>query len=147
MWIVCSPRELAAACACLNSTSTLAGLFVGLTSTAMMVVVGTSSRSTSIRFGVISVFKVVMPVKIAAWPVQTRDQPQFDGVASHQEHDRNCCGRGLCGECGNAGASGCDHVHMTANQFGRQRRQPLIFISCPSVFDGHVLAFDVAGLF
>src|SRR5215471_19974962 len=61
MWIVCSPRELAAACTCLNSTSTLAGLFVGLTSTAMVVVVGTSSRSTSTRFGVISVFKVVMP--------------------------------------------------------------------------------------
>ena len=55
MWIVCNPRELAAASACLNSTSTLAGLAVGLTSTAMTVVVGTSSRSTSTRFGVISV--------------------------------------------------------------------------------------------
>ena len=45
-----------------------------------------------------------------------------------------------------AGASSCDHVHPTANQFGRQRRQTLVFVPGPSVFDGHVLALDVADL-
>src|SRR5215831_18131885 len=146
MWIVCSPRELAAASACLNSTSTLAGLFVGFTSTAMMVVVGTSSRSTSTRFGVISVFKVVMPVRLPPGRFRLTTKPSLTG-SPHQEHDRNCRGRCLCGEYGKTSASSCDHVHRTASQFDRQRRQTLVFAPGPSVFDRHVLVLDVTGLF
>src|SRR5262245_21209982 len=114
MWIACSPRVFAAACACLNSTSTLTGLFVGLTSTAMLVVVGTSSPQ---YFNPLRRYLCIQgrdACEISAWPVQAGDQPQADGVASHQEHDRNCHSRSLCGESAEAGASSCDHGHPTA---------------------------------
>ena len=39
-----------------------------------------------------------------------------------------------------------DHGDLPANQFGRQRRQPIELILGPAVFDRHVLALDIAGL-
>ena len=46
-----------------------------------------------------------------------------------------------------AGRSGRgDHGDLSANQFGRQRRQPIDLILGPAVFDRHVLALDIAGL-
>ena len=39
-----------------------------------------------------------------------------------------------------------DHGDLSANQFGRQRRQPIELILGPAVFDRHVLALDIAGL-
>ena len=36
-----------------------------------------------------------------------------------------------------------DHRHLTANQFGRQRWQPIISAVRPAVFDRHVLTFDI----
>jgi len=47
----------------------------------------------------------------------------------------------------NSGTSGRgDHRDLPANQFGRQRRQPLHLVLSPAVFDRDVLALDVAGL-
>ena len=37
-----------------------------------------------------------------------------------------------------------DHGDAAANQFGRQRRQPIDLIVGPAVFDRHVLALDIA---
>jgi hypothetical protein len=34
---------------------------------------------------------------------------------------------------------------LTANQISRQGRQPIQLVLSPTVFDGHVLAFDIAG--
>ena len=46
-----------------------------------------------------------------------------------------------------SGAAGRgDHGDLPANQFGRQRRQPIELIFGPAVFDRHVLALDIAGL-
>ena len=39
-----------------------------------------------------------------------------------------------------------DHGDLSANQIGRQRRQPIDLILGPAVFDRHVLALDIAGL-
>ena len=38
-----------------------------------------------------------------------------------------------------------DHGHLTANQIGRQRRQPIVLTFRPAVFDRDVLALDEAG--
>ena len=40
-----------------------------------------------------------------------------------------------------------DHGDLSANQFGRQRRQPVELILGPAVIDRHVLALDIAGVF
>ena len=40
-----------------------------------------------------------------------------------------------------------DHGDLPADQFGRQRRQPIHLILGPAVFDRHVLALDIAGVF
>ena len=46
-----------------------------------------------------------------------------------------------------AGVSGRgDHGDPSANQIGRQRRQPIDLILGPAVFDRHVLALDIAGV-
>ena len=42
---------------------------------------------------------------------------------------------------------GGDHGDLPANQIGRQRRQPIELILGPAVFDRHVLALDIAGVF
>ena len=39
-----------------------------------------------------------------------------------------------------------DHGDPPANQFGRQRRQPIELSLGPAVFDRHVLALDIAAL-
>ena len=39
-----------------------------------------------------------------------------------------------------------DHGDPSANQIGRQRRQPIDLILGPAVFDRHVLALDIAGV-
>src|SRR5207244_2261635 len=39
-----------------------------------------------------------------------------------------------------------DHGYLTANQFGDQRRQPIVSTLCPPVFDRHVLVLDVTGV-
>src|SRR5262249_53234978 len=44
--------------------------------------------------------------------------------------------------------SGCDdHGDLSTNQFGRQRRQPIVLALRPAVFDHDVLALDIAGVF
>jgi hypothetical protein len=44
-------------------------------------------------------------------------------------------------------AAGCDHAYPTTNQFGRHHRQAIVPILRPTVFDRHILAFDVASFF
>jgi hypothetical protein len=40
-----------------------------------------------------------------------------------------------------------DHLHLTANQFGRKRRKSAVLIFCPAIFDDDVLALDKAFIF
>ena len=46
--------------------------------------------------------------------------------------ETTCAGRG-------------DHGHLTADQVGHQRRQPIVLALQPVVLDRHVLALDVTG--
>ena len=39
-----------------------------------------------------------------------------------------------------------DHVDLAADEIGGQRRQPIVVVLCPAVFDRDVLALDVAGV-
>jgi hypothetical protein len=40
-----------------------------------------------------------------------------------------------------------DHCDLSANEFGRQRWQPIDLIVGPAIVDGHVLALDKACVF
>ena len=52
----------------------------------------------------------------------------------------------LCGERPSV-AGHKQHGHLAANQIGRKRRKSIELTLGKAVFDGHVLAFDVAGFF
>jgi hypothetical protein len=56
---------------------------------------------------------------IAARPVEARDELLLDWVAAAAEHDWNCRGRGLSGECC-SGGSGDDNGRPTTNPIGRE---------------------------
>src|SRR5262249_23926848 len=58
--------------------------------------------------------------------------------------DRNCPSRLLCGERPSV-AGHKQHGHLAANQLGRQHRKSIELTLGKAVFDGHVVAFDVAG--
>ena len=65
-----------------------------------MVVVGSSSRSTSSRFGTISTFNVVTPVRLPPGRFRLATSPSLDRVGAGEEDNRNGRGRGLCGHRG-----------------------------------------------
>jgi hypothetical protein len=84
--------------------------------------------------------------KIGARSAQAGDKSIFDRVAAGQEDDRDSRGLRLCGQSGDTVTAGCDHVHPTANQIGRQRRQPVVLTIGPAVFDRYSPILDVARL-
>ncbi len=80
------------------------------------------------------------------WTVEARNEALLDRIAADQEHHgngRRCC---LGRECRGSGDRG-DHRHPLVDQFGRQGRQSVVATVRPAVFDRHVLALDVAGIF
>ena len=81
---------------------------------------------------------------IAARPVEARDKSVLDRVAAETEDDRDRCGRRLGRERRDRSDCG-DHGHLTADQIGRQRRQPIILPIGRAEFDRHVPALDEAG--
>ena len=83
--------------------------------------------------------------EIAARPVQAGDQPERDRIGAGEEHDRNGPGRGLGGEHAEHLAGDGDHRDLSADQVGRQRRQPVVLLLRPAIFDRDVAALDIAG--
>ena len=81
---------------------------------------------------------------IAARPGEARDKTKLDRVFGDGEDDRNRRGRRLGRECRRGAAERDNHGDLTANQFGRQRRQPIELVLRPAIFDRYVLALDVA---
>src|SRR6516164_3192514 len=81
---------------------------------------------------------------IAARPAEARYDAELDRINAEEEDDRNCRGRRLGSECRRR-RSGHDDSQLTANQIGRQSRQPVVLALCPTVFDGDILALDMAG--
>ena len=106
--------------------------------------VGTNSCSNSSRFGAISTFALGHARDVAARPVQAGDEAKLDRVGAQFEDDRNSRGRRLCRERRRSAGRG-NHGHLTMNQIGHHRRQPITLILRPAVFDRDVLALDVAG--
>ena len=135
----CCPSARAAACTSLRSASVSGAS--GLTSTAIVVALGTSSRSSSSRFAPSSAGEKAHAGDVAARPVEAGDEAAADRVAADREDDRNRCGCGL-GRQRRSVPLRDDHGHLPANQFGRQRRQPIELTLRPAVFDRDVLALD-----
>ena len=111
----------------------------------MMVAVGTSSCSSSSRFGASSTFKVVTPVRLPPGRFRLATSPSCDRVDRYLEDDRNRRGRRLCRQRRRSAAGRGNHGHLTANQIGRQRRQSIVLAVRPAIFDRDVLALDIAG--
>ena len=112
----------------------------------MIFAVGISSRSSSSRFGPSSAFKLVTPVTLPPGRLRLATSPVSTGSAPISKTIGNRRGRRLCRECRRSAAGRHNHGHLAANQFGRQRRQSIVLVFCPAIFDRHVLALDIACL-
>jgi hypothetical protein len=82
--------------------------------------------------------------EIAARTIEAGDQPQLDRVERGGEDDRNSLRRRLC-SIGRELVRG-DHRHLPAHQVGRQRRQPLVMLVGPAVFQRDVAPLHIPGL-
>jgi hypothetical protein len=110
-------------------------------SRATLVAAGSNSRTNSSRFGPISTFRLVTPVTLPPGRFQAGDEPSLDRI------DRNARRRRLRGQCRRRAAGRHNNGHLTANPFGRKRRQSIVLAFCPAIFDLRVLALDIARLF
>src|SRR5262245_20471451 len=134
----------AAASTSLNVDSVFVA-WAGLTSTTTRVAAGTSARRSSSRFALAN--EKIDPRQVAAGLGKAGHKTESYRVFADGEDDgdrRGC--RLRCERHSGASARG-DHRDPSANQFGRQCRQPIELILGPAVFDRHVLALDIAGVF
>src|SRR5262249_32327252 len=83
---------------------------------------------------------------ISARSVETIDEANPDRVGSLHTNDRDSFGRRFGCECTLCAFQDNDHGYLTANQFGGQRWQQIVFTMCPSVFDREVLPLDVTAV-
>ena len=83
---------------------------------------------------------------IAPWPSEAYDKTKPDRVVANGEDDGDRRGCRLGRERHRGTFDRDDHGDPPANQFGRQRRQPIELSLGPAVFDRHVLALDIAAL-
>ena len=143
--LICSPMPRAAASTSFNVVSVVP-TFDGLTSTAIRAAAGTISRRSSSRFAANSAVNKIDPGQVAARPGEAGDKPELYRVFGDDEDYGDRRGCRLARERGGGPSGRGDHGDPPANQFGRQRRQPIELTFRPTVLDRHVLAFDVAGL-
>jgi hypothetical protein len=81
---------------------------------------------------------------IAARPIKAGDEVELHRIAGGSEDNGNRSGRRLCGKRRRSASRG-NHSHLTMNQIGHHRRQPITSALRPAVFDRHVLAINVTG--
>ncbi len=84
--------------------------------------------------------------QVAARPGEAGDKSEPDRVFGDDEHDGDRRGRRLGRQC-RSEISGGDHRDLSANQFGRQRRQSIELSVGRAIFDRHVLALGEANVF
>src|SRR5262249_2294251 len=84
--------------------------------------------------------------EVAARPGEARDQTAPGRIVPDRKDDGDCRGRRLGRECTQRASACDDHGDVAADQFARQRRQPVQFVVSPAVFDREVLALDIAGV-
>ena len=106
----------------------------GLTSTATVVAVGITSRSSPSRFASRSTVNDIDTGHVAARPVQALDKTELDRIFGGNKNDRDCRDRRL-GRVRIAEAGADDHGDLTPHQIGRQRRQSIKIALCPAVLD------------
>ena len=84
--------------------------------------------------------------EVAAGAAEAGSEAELHRVDTGVEDDRDGRGCRLGGK--RRGRAGRNNPgHPAVDQIGRQRRQSVILAVCKTIFDRHVLAFDVAGLF
>src|SRR5262245_56418786 len=71
------------------------------------------------------------------------DKAAFDRVVAAREDDRDCTGRPHGDERRIVASGRGDHGHLTSNEIGRERRQPIQLSLRPAIFDRDVLTLDV----
>src|SRR4051812_7980105 len=113
-------------------------------STAIVVAVGSSSRSNSNRFGPSSTFKLVTPVMLPPGLSRLVTNPISTGSVRRREDDWNARRRRLGCHCRRGAAARHDYVHLTMNQFGCKSGKSVVLIIRPAIFNGDVLTFDIA---
>ena len=91
--------------------------------------------------------KKIDACQVSARPSEAGDKAAFDRIGTGQEDDGNRRGYRLGGGRRYSCAGRGDNGDLFTNQFGRQRRHSVDLILGPTVFDRHVLALDIAGLF
>src|SRR6266545_3938449 len=141
----CTPIARAAGSRSLNMVSVKI-VFAGLISTARRVTAGTSSRRSSSRFAANSALKILIPVRLPPGRARLATRSRLTGSSAMMKdgRDRRACSLGR--ERRGNSARG-DHVDPSVNQFDRQLRQPIELTFGEPIYDRHVLALDVAGVF
>src|SRR5262249_39698211 len=85
------------------------------------------------------------PCQVAARSGKAGDETQADRVFPNNEDDGDCRGRRLSCQ-PRTSIERRDHGDLSANQFGRKRRQSIDLIVSPAILDCYVLALDIAGI-
>src|SRR5262245_31311735 len=87
------------------------------------------------------------PREVSAWARETGDEARRDRVVAAGKDDRRRGGGALRRVCCKVAAACGNQVDPTADEFGGQRRQPIVLTLRPAVLDCHVLALDITSLF
>ena len=78
-------------------------------------------------------------------PIEAGDKAERDWIVAATEDDRNRGRRRLRSD-GHIRGSGCNNdAGLLVNQLARQRRQTIVTVLCPAVFDGSISTIDIAG--
>jgi hypothetical protein len=84
------------------------------------------------------------PGDIAARPIQAGDKPQLDRIATDCNEDGNGCRAWLSCDGRRNSAHRHDERDLVTDQLGCKRRQSIILLLRPAVFERNVSALDVA---
>ena len=82
--------------------------------------------------------------EVAARSVHAGNEAGCNRIARYRENDRDRRGRRLC--CQHSRSIGDDHRHLMTDQLNGHRRHSIVLAIRPAIFDGHVLALDIADL-
>src|SRR5262249_45634787 len=83
---------------------------------------------------------------IAARSAESVDETKTDRIPAYFENNWNGCGSPFGDNCCRSRGHK-DHCHLTTDQIGRQRGQPLVLIVSEAIFNRDVLAFHKTCIF
>ena len=117
---------------------------VGLRSRAIVLAEGTAARSNSSSFGPTSTLNKVAPVTLPPGRFRLATNPICTGSAMVVKTIGIVTRCRFCGASGRRGRR-CQDGHLLSDQIGCHRRQSIVLVFRPPVFDPGVLAVFVAG--